>query len=674
MSAESRRLLDYWLPPEGSGRALACLATTFTFEPDFFEAECLSRFLGLDAKRGESRELDLALLIHQEERLAETRVSVVVDRSQVREGRSLRWDVLPVGIESGVQHAKVAVLVWEQLVRVLVTSANLTENAYRYNVETGVALDALPGGRLPGSMFLTFLSAVREIVDRAPGSTDRPGPKVRALATLDAAAERIATFGLPTGFPSGVRLAVVMGAPERPLPPQVALALRGGPPRTAVVMSPFFDVQEKRSLAGEALIGLLAQRGPLDVTFVVPLDTMDARTILRAPPALLKAVPDRAEVVFRPFRQLKEDEVRRLHGKAILLKNNRWTTVLVGSSNFTVAGLALNRHRANLEINVAFTTRSDSREAKALRELFSAGDPMDPSQVEWEPEEDAEDVPGAVLPWGFLECLLHPERPMLEMTFERARLPEEWTVTDPISGSILADNTSWVVSGRPDRLEVTVRAERFPLFLEVAWEVDGEHRKAGWAVNVTEPGKLPPPEELRDLPAQALLRALASTRPIHESLAKILADRERTDGGTGDELDPLKRYSGTGRLLARARQVSAALSGLKERLQRPLGSMDALEWRLRGPLGPVALAESLTKEAEGGRLLNGEGEFLLGELALTVARVDWDKAAGSLDPKDVRKLVTRSVADLRGMRGSGGGDIDSRLKAYVDRAFRAARP
>jgi len=263
---------------------------------------------------------------------------------------------------------------------------------------------------------------------------------------------------------------------------------------------------------------------------------------------------------------------------------------------------------------------------------------------------------------------------MLEMTFERARLPDEWTVTDPISGSVLADFASWVASGSPDRLEVPVGAERFPLFLEVAWAVDGGHKKAGWAVNVTEPGKLPPPEELRDLPAQALLRALASTRPLHESLAKLLAHRERTPGGNGVDLDPLKRYSGSGRLLARARQVSAALAGLKERLQRPLGSMDALEWRLRGPLGPVALAESLAREAEGGKLLSGEGEFLLGELALTVARVDWDRAAGSLDPKDVRTQVARLVAELRRMRESDRGALDPHLKAYVDRAFREARP
>lgn len=41
---ESRKLLEAWLPPEGAGRPVACLATSFTFDPDFFETQCLGRF------------------------------------------------------------------------------------------------------------------------------------------------------------------------------------------------------------------------------------------------------------------------------------------------------------------------------------------------------------------------------------------------------------------------------------------------------------------------------------------------------------------------------------------------------------------------------------------------------------------------------------------------------
>ena len=45
------RLLDHWSPPEGAGNPVAVLATTFTFQADFFDEDCLARFLSL-AKLG----------------------------------------------------------------------------------------------------------------------------------------------------------------------------------------------------------------------------------------------------------------------------------------------------------------------------------------------------------------------------------------------------------------------------------------------------------------------------------------------------------------------------------------------------------------------------------------------------------------------------------------------
>ncbi len=671
MSERTGRLLDYWLPPEGSGRPLACLATTFTFEPDFFEGECLSRFLGLDSRRGENRELDLAFLIEQEERLAETRVCVVVDRSEVREGRSLRWDVLPAGVPSGVQHAKVAVLVWQRLMRILVTSANLTEVGYRYNVETGLAVDALAGGRLPASLFNALLEAVKGILEKAPGDPERPGPLARALDTVALAGNLMASFSLPASFPPGLKLDVVAGGPDKGVVPRLAGILRGGPPRRAVVMSPFFDTHEEKSLAGIALAGLMAQRGPTTVTFVIPVDSMDQRTVLRAPSCLLRSLSSRMEVAFKPFRQLQADEVRRLHGKALLLENEEWTTALVGSSNFTAAGLALSPFRANLELNLAVTARAESKEAGALRALFSAGDPLDLSTAEWAPEEDAEDKPLSVLPWGFRECLLHPDVPKLELIFGPPDLPSHWAVRDPISGIVLMDHGAWMAAGSPERIDVVVSGDRFPLFLEVTWESKGGQAGAGWAVNVTEPGKLPAPEELRDLPAQALLQALASTRPIHESLARFLVARESGHADHVDEMDPLKRYSGTGRLLARARQVSAALMGLKQRLERPAGSLDALEWRLNGPVGPTAVAESLGRADEPGSFLKGERAFLLGELALTLSRVDWSRTAGVIPIDEVKSRVRETVRALDHMRRDCDAG-DERLMAYAAKAFRKA--
>ena len=123
------------------------LRRAIKFDPAFFEGDCLARFLGLDTARNEGN--DLAFLIEQEEALAEARITVVVDRSYSAEGRSLRWDILPVGLRGGVQHAKIALLAWERIVRVIIGSANLGQSAYRSQVETGLVLDAFDGSRVP---------------------------------------------------------------------------------------------------------------------------------------------------------------------------------------------------------------------------------------------------------------------------------------------------------------------------------------------------------------------------------------------------------------------------------------------------------------------------------------------------------------------------------------------
>jgi hypothetical protein len=94
------RLLDYWSPPESAGPAVACLATTFTFEADFFVEDCLSRFLQLSTVASETEGISsIAAVLEEEDRLSEAQVTVLVDRSSPSEKRNLRWDLLPVAVD-----------------------------------------------------------------------------------------------------------------------------------------------------------------------------------------------------------------------------------------------------------------------------------------------------------------------------------------------------------------------------------------------------------------------------------------------------------------------------------------------------------------------------------------------------------------------------------------------
>jgi hypothetical protein len=666
--SETGKLLDAWLPPAEAGSPIACLATSFTFEPEFFEGDCLARFLSLDTVRNESPEL--SFLIEQEERLAETRAAVVVDRGFRAQGRSLRWDILTVGLRGGVQHAKVTLLLWENCLRFIVGSANLTATAYRRNVETAMVLDADPSGGLPRDVFTQLLGALGVLVAAAEGRPGEPGPKQRALETLELAVARVEWLELPRAARRrGLRLAVVPASPGSEALPKMRSVWSGPPPSRATVMSPFFDEDGERSVATDRLLGELRRRGRVHSTFVVSVDYGDGRTLVRAPRSILGHGSNRVSIDFRRFAQADDSEPRRLHGKVILLESDKWVAALVGSSNFTAAGLGLLTGAGNLEVNLAFGAPAGSAVAKALRRLTPAGDVLNPDEDDWEPQPDEEEDQGAVLPFGFAECLLEPP-PGAEVVlrFRPSELPHRWAIAlPPPGGRILLDHRAWGRAGRREEMHLRLADEEHPFLLRVEWPTGA----VDWPLNVTDPARLPPPENLRDLPAEALIQALASTRPLHEALAAAL-EGQAIDRSIPIELDPLRRYSSTGHLFQRTRRLSLALEELRRRLERPAATLDVLEWRLRGPFGPRALADGLIREEVGDSRIEGEAAFFIAELVLTLSRVDWSGAARFLSLADVHAVVRTELRRLRKLARTAPVN-DDRLRSYIERAVREAR-
>ena len=166
----AQKLLEAWEAPREAGDPVGCVATTFTFDALFLEEHCLSRFLRLET---DPREDGAAYLIEREEKLATVTVTVLVDRSTAQGSQSARWDVLPVSVPGAIQHAKVAVLAWEHLVRILFSSANLTEPAYRKNQEVAGVLDFRDRGEVPS-----------EVLPRRSAFSAAWRPSPRALTTL----------------------------------------------------------------------------------------------------------------------------------------------------------------------------------------------------------------------------------------------------------------------------------------------------------------------------------------------------------------------------------------------------------------------------------------------------------------------------------------------------------
>jgi hypothetical protein len=670
MSTTTGRLLDLWLPPDSAGRALGCLATTFTFDADFFEEQCVGRYLGLDTRPGEAAN-DIGYLIEREEKLAETPVCVIADRSLNPDSRSLRWDILGVGAPTGVMHAKVAILVWENVVRAIVSSANLSEHAFRRSIELAVAFDADPGMEVWKDVFDDLFGGVESILSHAPGVGRTTGPRARALEILGRARDRVASFDPPDRPRRGSpRLAVVMPNPGADALDGLMRTWSGGPPRWATIMSPYFDGADAPSRAAERLVAVLAKR-QASVDFIIPVEHMGEREIAQVPRALLDAIPDRIPAGLFDVKQPDPAEPRRLHGKLILLESDGWISALVGSSNFSSPGLGLGGG-GNVEIGIAIGAAQGSEVGKALQRLALTGDRVQP-EADFIAEEDPDEKVIAI-PSGFVQVLGEPGPPAsLELELDPPGLPEQWIARTP-DGHHLIDVEEWVRGGQKPVVNLAAPTGELPFNIVLQWSSsDGQLTPpVSFPVNVTDPARLPAPKELRGLPVDALLRALASLRPLHEAIMDAMRRREQTRSNTLDDLDPLKRFSPSGQLLYRTREFSRALAGLRERLERPAASLDAFMWRIDGPFGPVQIAAKLIDERRNNRSVEGEESFMLAEMALTLSRVDLDKASRFI-PDQRSRIRLAQVGAIAALESQCASLPDApALEAYVREAFARA--
>ena len=133
------RLLDAWAPPTNAGDPIGCIATSFTFDPVFFEEQCLGRFLRLDSDPNSDGRIHL---IEREEKMAQlTCATAIVDQHHCKGFRSLRWDLLSARPARSILHAKITLLYWTNCLRLILGSANLTEDGYRRNREVFGVLD-----------------------------------------------------------------------------------------------------------------------------------------------------------------------------------------------------------------------------------------------------------------------------------------------------------------------------------------------------------------------------------------------------------------------------------------------------------------------------------------------------------------------------------------------------
>lgn len=663
-----RKPLDLWQAPDGAGEPLICLATTFTFDAQFFEVECLGRFIQMDTHPSETEAV--GYLIEREEKLASVRACVFADRRHAQVKESLRWDVLPVVVPRAAQHAKISILCWANCVRVIIGSGNLTEPGYRKNLEVFGCLEAARGETGQVGEILSCVDFLERVAALSLGDETRPGPKRRALDTLSDLRAHVRDWPQVSG--RGARAVPLFGGVGESVFSQLRDAWPGGsPPRAAGVLSPFFDEARNSHEMISGLAGVMAKRRPREIDFYFPAEDLpEGETRVLAPLALVQAARGLGDVKVFEVPPEQGGEIRPLHAKMFSLSNDEWWLFLVGSSNFTRAGFGLNEKAANLEANLAYLVRRGDVELKALERVWpEVGRELDvdESRLLWEPtfEEEGEGEAMVALPRSFREALYDAgsKPPRLILSLDDV-LPGRWRIKVP-DGEDVISSDAWRAG--VGEFVIAWEDKPVPFVLNVQWQGGGAEHAADWPVNVVDLVHLPPPEELRNLKLEELIEILSSTRPLHVAAAHVL--RKRAKHTAVDlQFDPHKRIN-TETLLRRTKRVAVALERLRQRLERPVMNVEALDWRLRGPVGPMAIAAAFRREAA----TEEESLFFLAELALTLGRVRVEEVArGGLSPSQIEMRLRTSISEVEELASPLFGSADSTIGGYAREAFKKA--
>lgn len=681
------KLIDYWSPPPEAGEPIGCVATTYTFSPVFFEEDCLSRFLKMESDPDNDGS---AFLIEREEKMASAQcISVLVDQHYCRGARNLRWDIIPARISKAIMHAKISVLCWSNLVRVIVGSANLTEDGYRINQEIFSFLDFHEGSEIPVSALKAILDFLIEMVERCTNAPDQP--EVRRWRNFITAIEKRAiNWGRIDPYWGGKDIRIyplLIGPGKADLFDRVLNywdEASSRPPEYAWITSPFFDPPDSANIPAKKIWKILNQRGTACVCYYVRAEDNEEKKqlVVNAPKSLLESAPNQRSSIDIRFTRVTEmfdtkeiKAFRPLHMKSIWLQNDEWILYVIGSSNFTKRGTGLS-DTVNFEANIVYmASRTQNKAAVNIFEKSSLPkDDKDDLIIDehtlWDKQanEDEQDSEYQTLLPSLFDYAIYGRDENKEAFVRFHFMPQEevpkgFSLLQEDGKEVFYDERRWMEDGKPLKVILEWKSDLPPSGFNVIW--DDAQNSAWWPVNIESASALPPPPELKDLPLEVLMSILTSARPLHQVIGAWLKKKKQLTK-PDVVIDPHKKVDTTKFLFQRTRQISWVLRSLKERLERPFYTVESLNWRLRGPIGVLTLAQTIIREGKS----EDEKAFLIAEIVLELGRINNKEDARSLKREDVTEELRKIIGEIKETILPSVQISNEKINAYVSKAFR----
>lgn len=699
-------MLELWRAPAGAGEPIGCLATTFTFQPGLFEEQCLARFLQVDS---DPQREELAYLLEREANLGKAYAGVLVDRSQAGVEHSLRWDVLSVHIPRGKQHAKLSLLAWENCVRAIVSSANLTEQGYRSNQEVTIAIDSNVDGA-DQRIVADAVHFLESLIDFVPSGEGESPQKKRARAFLEQVKLLIQDWPKTTSDPS-VRQLLVASLPRNTvrseearsaLSETVKACLKNGAPEEIWVASPFFDAGDGDDVTTTVLCKVLAKGTKRSIYFAVPsLDRVGTDALrLAAPKSLLvtsKKYIDHIEFEVLPQTDSEGNE-RPWHAKMLALRRyddeGGYAALMIGSSNFTMAGMGISGV-ANAELNL-LTIAKLSGQSKVSKHLDQVWPEM--KSVENLSEDllqgpakglvEEERTEFACVPLAFVSATFRAgSNPMLIIDLDSTNLPSDWLCQSrPQAHWFALTAGEWIASGSKTKVEVEWQHPMPPSRLLVRWLSDNGTWSEGFLpINVECPEDVPAPPEIQSMSADDLLSILAASDPGAALRVWTKTIQRSEDGFDEDldsaepaDLDPLRAYSLANTFLHRIRNRARVFARLRQNLERPARTKQSLLWRLEGFIGVKALAERLCAEAMTSSTNAEEALLSLIDFIILLGEVNYSDERGTVTREQFDGIYLPFLADLARILDQSVRSDSARfgddLQAFWGRTIKQCQP
>lgn len=653
---KQKKILDLWQKPDEqaeAGEPIGCLCSSFTFHPDLFEEECLSRFLGLNEDSKEEPEL---YAIQLDYKLSQTgRMCVFVDKKYAKGKRNPRWSLIPVNTKRAF-HPKLQILIWEKYLRVIIGSANLSRSGYRSNNELVLNFDYYNNAEADKEFLIDCLQYYND-VNNASGSSDDVKNDVKEL--IKRATKILSQFELepPEQIPHFIGI--------KPRGKSVFEQINFFKPssaryNTAIIESPSFDKPGTKNEAAIEVWNMLEQRKDAVVIYRLSgnIAASDNKIELFAPKELILSKPKRenATIEVKIVDECIEDQIRPLHSKYISFEDDRWLSVVIGSSNFSQSGLGLGNN--NFEANTYFLIDKNKYNSTAKifgQILTNSTDVILDEKIVWQPSKmDTDDQE----PSDFCDFIQYIQFDQVngEGVYKISIVLDapDFLVIDPSNDQVIFSHKKSTIQ------EIIFKASKlYPLYdLKICWE----DKKCDFPVNILSQDAIPAPDYLSNLTLEEITNLLSSNLPLQKAL--IYLYKKKQDEKLKSEkiiYDPLKRVDNSSFILQKTRLFSWTVLALRKRIEAPVFSKENLKWRLSGPLGILTIKNVLLKHFTS----EEEKAFFLNELISEFSNLSFQLAPGSLSKMEIDSQVVPLLQILKTELNTYAPLVSDNLKKFI---------